>query len=166
MTQVPNGGVPLVDFSILGDLGKVYDESRRRAQREAILSSIPLDASTQSLGTLGLQLIRAGDAEGGIPLARLGDAALRDARDFDWRRQEAGRAQGNTDRILALKERLAAAPRGLVYRGADGLAAPRSVGAVPPPAAVLALKTAPEQLRDDFNAKYGDGAADSHIGVA
>src|SRR6476659_5015049 len=96
--------VPKIDFSPLGDLGKVYDEARRRAQREAILSAMPPDASSQSLATLGLQLMRAGDAEGGIALTRLGDAALRDARDFDWRRQEARRAQGNTDRILALKE--------------------------------------------------------------
>jgi hypothetical protein len=111
--------VPQIDFSPLGDLGKVYDESKRRAQREAILSSIPPDASTQTLGTLGLQLMRAGVAEGGIPLMRLGDAAARDARDFDWRRQEAGRAQGNTERILALKERLAAVPRGMFYGGVD-----------------------------------------------
>src|SRR5882757_5538334 len=110
--------VPQIDFSPLGDLGKVYDESKRRAQREAILSSIPPDASTQSLATLGLQLMRAGDPEG-IPLVRLGDAASRDARDFDWRQQEAGRAQGNTDRILALRERMAGGPRGLVYRDAD-----------------------------------------------
>src|SRR5258708_33518052 len=108
--------VPQIDFSPLGDLGKVYDDARRRARREAILSSIPPDASTQSLATLGLQLMRAGDAEGGIALTRLGDAASRDARDFDWRQQEAGRAQGNTERLLALRERRAAAGRGFVYR--------------------------------------------------
>jgi hypothetical protein len=111
--------VPQIDFSPLGDLGKIHDDAQRRARREAILSSLPAAASTQSLATLGLQLMRAGDPEGGVALARLGDAALRDARDFDWRQQEAGRAQGNTERALALKERLAGAgPRGVFNGGA------------------------------------------------
>src|SRR5947207_6072535 len=131
--------VPQIDFSPLGNLGKIYDDAQRRARREAILSSLPPDASTQSLATLGLQLMRAGDPEGGIALARLGDAALRDARDFDWRQREAGRSQTNTDRILALKERLAGAgPRGFFYGGVDN-----TEGASPP--------ADPERVRQGYD---------------
>jgi hypothetical protein len=174
-----NSGVPQIDFTPLGDLGKVYDDAQRRARREAILSSLPPDASTQTLGTLGLQLMRAGDAEGGIPLMRLADAASRDARDFDWRRQEAGRAQGNTDRILALRERMAGAGRGLFYRGGDdgeavtppadpegvrqsfdpvsvtrGLVAPRAEAVVPLPTAAEASR-ANQAPRDGLEEAIG-----------
>src|SRR5947207_14359834 len=147
--------VPQIDFSPLGDLGKVYDESKRRARREAILSSIPPDASTQSLATLGLQLMRAGDHEGGIALARLGDAASRDARDFDWRQREARRAQGNTDRLFALKEQLARSPRGFFYGGAGNPGVPGG--------AVQAL-IADSARRQEFDAKYGPDAAKQFIG--
>ena len=105
------GGVPLIDFSPLGDLGKTYNQARLQAGREQSLAALQQGASVDDVAK---SLLASGDIEGGMSLARLGEAqaqrqeaAARDARDFQFRQDEAKRTQANADRSFGLQERMA-----------------------------------------------------------
>ena len=98
--------VPQVDFSILGNLGKTYNDSRQEAVRQRALSqlgqggtldpSVLLSSGDMSLANLGVQ-IKNQQTQG-----------ERDSRDFAFRQEESKRAQGNADRSFGLQSRAAA----------------------------------------------------------
>lgn len=95
---------PQLSFS-LSEIPNIIRQGQQRALREQVLQSAGNDASPATLADLGMKLVRAGDLEGGISLARIGEASARDARDFGFRQQEAARAQGNADRSFGLQQR-------------------------------------------------------------
>lgn len=98
--------VPQVDFSILGNLGKTYNDSRQEAVRQRALSqlgqggtldpSVLLSSGDMSLANLGVQ-IKNQQTQG-----------ERDSRDFAFRQEESRRAQGNADRSFGLQSQAAA----------------------------------------------------------
>ena len=98
--------VPQVDFSILGNLGKTYNDSRQEAVRQRALSqlgqggtldpSVLLSSGDMSLANLGVQ-IKNQQTQG-----------ERDSRDFAFRQEESKRAQGNADRSFGLQSQAAA----------------------------------------------------------
>lgn len=101
------GGMPSVDFSILGDLGKTYQESKLKAGRERSLAELGQGAKIEDVSR---SLFQAGDIEGGLSLAKLADAQAmrqhtisRQGQEDAFRRQEAQRAQGNADRSFGLQ---------------------------------------------------------------
>lgn len=86
--------VPLVDFSTLGDLGNIYQQSRRQAAREQVLGQLGQGSGPIEYGKAARALLAAGDTEGGLTLARLAETAA-----------ERARQQQNADRQHALQER-------------------------------------------------------------
>lgn len=104
------------DFSVLGNLGKTYQEGKLaryedkiRQNREQSLAALGRGAKIEDVSR---SLFQAGDIEGGLSLAKLADAQAmrqhnisRDQRDFELRKQEIGRTQGNADRAYSLQER-------------------------------------------------------------
>lgn len=105
-------GMPKIDFGTLAQLPDIYDKARLGAVRERTLAELgqgngPMDYAAAARG-----LLAAGDTQGGLSLARLGDAQAlreynqsRDARDFSFRQQESARAQQNSDRGFGLQQR-------------------------------------------------------------
>lgn len=77
--------VPQADFSALGDLQKTYISAKREGNRDRVLAGIDPN-NPQSLATLGMQLLRAGDTQGGLAAAQL---ARQNAND-DWQRTYQG----------------------------------------------------------------------------
>lgn len=103
------GGMPQIDFSILGDLGKTYSDAKLKAGRERSLAELGQGAKIEDVSR---SLFQAGDIEGGLSLAKLADAQAlrahnisRDERDFALRKQEIGRTQSNADRAYGLQEK-------------------------------------------------------------
>lgn len=72
-------GMPRVDFSILGNLGKDYKNARKEATRERTLAELGQGASIEDVGR---KLFQSGDIEGGLSLAKLADAQAQ----RDWTR--------------------------------------------------------------------------------
>jgi hypothetical protein len=96
------GGVPQLDFSIIGDLPKTIRDARISSNRERTLAELGRGAD---VGTVARRLFQAGDIEGGLSLSRLADAQAmreynmkRDERDFRFREDESRRTQFNADR--------------------------------------------------------------------
>lgn len=77
--------VPQADFSSLGDLGKTWRDARREGNRDRILSQID-PSNQQSLATLGAQLLKAGDVQGGLAVTQLARQNTQD----DWQRTYQG----------------------------------------------------------------------------
>lgn len=103
------GNMPQVDFSILGDLGKTYQDAKLRAGRERSLAELGQGAN---IADVSQRLFQAGDIEGGLSLAKLADAQAlrkhniaRDERDFALRKEEIARSQSNADRAYGLQEK-------------------------------------------------------------
>ena len=97
-------GVPAMDFSIIGDLGKTYQNAQRQAVRERTLAELgnnpgPLDFSAAAKRVMSV------DPELGMSLASLGQRQANTDRDFNLRRDEIVRTQGNVDRLHDLQER-------------------------------------------------------------
>lgn len=97
------------DFSVLGNLGKTYQEGKLRRGREESLAALGQGAKIEDVSR---SLFQAGDIEGGLSLAKLADAQAmrahtvsRQGQEDAFRRQEAQRAQGNADRSFGLQER-------------------------------------------------------------
>ena len=114
------GDVPMIDFSSIGDLAKIYKDSRQSATRERVLSQLGQGGGPLDYDTAAKALLASGDTQGGLSLANLAQAASRDTRDFGFRQQEAQRAQTNTDRAFGLQQAQATeAARGFQYQEVD-----------------------------------------------
>lgn len=103
-----------IDFSPIGDLASIYQQAQQRAERSRILNEV-----AQGSGPLDENVARRllpVDPQAAMSLASLAN----NARDFQFRQQEAQRAQGNTDRSFALQQKQAEeAARGFDYREID-----------------------------------------------
>jgi len=89
--------VPQIDFSSLGQLPQVYRDARTSAVRERTLAGLGQGGDVSSAGRA---LLAAGDIQGAMTLANLGNSE----RDYNFRVQEAQRAQGNADRSFQLQK--------------------------------------------------------------
>lgn len=96
-----------------GDKG--YDTGRQFQQDQALRAAGPDLASGNYQGALA-KLIQSGNLHGALAISQLGN----NNRDFQFRQQEAARAQGNTDRSFGLQKQQAdEAARGFDYREID-----------------------------------------------
>lgn len=124
MADYSGYGMPSVDFSSLGNLTKTYNDARLGAARERTLAEIGKGTFDPAKAS---QAVMAVDPELGISLARLAEARsnrgtdeARRREEFEFRKQEAGRAQGNADRSYSLQVRQAdEAARGFDYKEVD-----------------------------------------------
>jgi hypothetical protein len=98
-----------MDFSALGELPDVYAKAKLQRARNDTLAALGQGASVNDVSKA---LMAAGDIENGMSLAQLGNAQARqdwqkstDARDFNFRKDESTRAQGNSDREYGLSKR-------------------------------------------------------------
>lgn len=104
-----SGGVPILSFSELGDLGKDYKTAQLQANRERTLAQLGQGGGPIDYGAAAKSLMAGGDFEGGLSLARLGQ-------------QQAGQTfnQGIQERQTSLAERQAAdAAKGFEYKEID-----------------------------------------------
>lgn len=88
--------VPSLDFSSLGNLGKVYQQAQADQLRRQTLASLGQGGAADADA-----LLRSGD----LSLAQLGINLRNREEDQNWRREEAARAQRNADRSYSLQER-------------------------------------------------------------
>lgn len=63
---------PQIDFSILGDLGQTYQKAKQQAVRDQVLGQLGQGSGPLDYGQAAKALFGAGDVEGGMSLARLG----------------------------------------------------------------------------------------------
>lgn len=113
-------GPPAVDFySMLSGLGDTIKQQRVNDARKQAFST--LDPNSTDFSTLAqtgaVNLLKAGDIQGGTTLLNLSQAAQQrqlaaqhDARDFAFRQTEAQRAQSNADRSFGLQSSSANKP--------------------------------------------------------
>lgn len=87
-----------VDWSPLAQLGQSIKDAQTASLRKQTLASLGTNGDPM---TAARTLLAAGDIQGATTLANLG----RDQRDFQFRQQEAQRAQGNTDRSFGLQQK-------------------------------------------------------------
>ncbi len=92
------GGVPMMDFSIVGDLGNTYKDAQRQATRERTLAELGSGAIDQRTA---VQRLMAVDPQTARALSDLGN----NDRDFAFRQDESRRTQGNADRTYGLAVR-------------------------------------------------------------
>lgn len=97
--------VPTLDFSALGQLPKTFKDARNNAAKQMTLDQLGRGEIDQATAT---QQLLAVDPQMGMSLAQLGN----NQRDFQFRQQEATRAQGNADRSYGLQEKQIAATAG------------------------------------------------------
>jgi hypothetical protein len=93
--------VPRLDFSSLADLPKVYREAKQQSARDQTLAQLGSGDGAMNYGDAARALLSVGDVQGATTLAQLGNSD----RDFSFRKEEAQRSQGNTDRSFGLQER-------------------------------------------------------------
>jgi hypothetical protein len=93
--------VPQIDFSGLGDLPKQYREGRQQAARDQTLAQLGSGSGAMDYSNAARALLAAGDMQGATTLAQLGNGD----RDFQFRKDEAQRSQGNSDRSFGLQEK-------------------------------------------------------------
>ena len=91
--------VPQINFASLGDLPKVYRDARTQARREMALSQLGQGGGSIDYNSAAKTLLAAGDVQGGLALAQLGN----NQRDYNFRLGESQRAQGNADRAYNLQ---------------------------------------------------------------
>jgi hypothetical protein len=126
--------VPDMDFSGLANLGKTYQEAQQKAVRQRTLAELGQGTGPLDYDMAARKLLAVGDREGALSLAQLGN----NNRDFQFRQQEAQRAQQNADRGYGLQERTLTAtlegqkvPPGFT-RQADGTLKPMAGGPTDP----------------------------------
>jgi hypothetical protein len=119
LIEMADYGPPSVDFfGKLGAIGDSFAAARKEAQRKALLSGAVGADGGVDYEKLMAGALRAGDAQ----TAFLADRMRQDRRDFDWKKQESQRAQGNADREHALRERTHGIPSGFRQAPGGGLA--------------------------------------------
>jgi hypothetical protein len=124
--------VPQIDFSILGNLGTDYRKGRAEAARAQTLAELGQGTGPLDYNEASRKLLAAGDREGALSLATLGQTVAERQSNRDWQRQEAARSQANSDRSFGLQERAAArADEGPVETAAQRAAAARANGVDP-----------------------------------
>jgi hypothetical protein len=94
-----SGGVPLMDFSEIGNLPQVYKQAQIERARQDTLKSLGSNPGPVDYGQGAKSLLSAGDFEGGMKLAQLADANSQ--RQF---------SQGIQERQTSLQERQAEKP--------------------------------------------------------
>ena len=110
-------GAPSVDFfGKLGAIGDTISSARKDAERKALLAS-----AVGPDGSVDYQKLMAGALKANDPqTALLAARQAQDSRDFQFRKDEAARSQGNTDRAFNLQQQTATeAARGYDYREVD-----------------------------------------------
>lgn len=90
--------VPRLDFSGIAELPQIYRDARQRSVRDQTLADL---GQGGDLNEAARRLAAIGDTQGAMALANLGN----NQRDFQFRQQEAQRAQSNADRSYSLQER-------------------------------------------------------------
>lgn len=96
-------GLPAINFSPLAKLGQEFDQGiREEDKRRAVAAITVAPGQPGFLQQLGQNLLKAGDVDGAVAASRLLSADQdrqfqreTSARDFDFRKQEADRQQGN-----------------------------------------------------------------------
>lgn len=101
MAEFSGYGMPALDFAPLSQLGDVYKKAQLGAARERTLAQ--LGQGNLDYGKAAQALLGAGDTEGGLALARLAESHGNRAEDLQFRRDEAKRAQENSDRSYKLQ---------------------------------------------------------------
>lgn len=109
-----SGGVPLMDFSAIGQLPDKFREGRKAAREDRVLKNREVALADLGRGAtwedVGRRLFAAGDIEGGLSLAKLGDAI--EQRKFN---------QGIAERQIKLQEHQARdKPQFMQVEGPDG----------------------------------------------
>lgn len=112
-----NWSPPSVDFfGKLGAIGDTISTARKEAARKALLSEAVGPDGAVDYNRLMAGALKAGDPQTALLAAR----QVQDSRDFQFRRDEAARTQGNTDRAFNLQQQTATeAARGYDYREVD-----------------------------------------------
>lgn len=90
--------VPQLNFASLGDLPQVYKQAQNQANSELTLAALGRGEITREQAASRLM---SSDPQRAMTLATLGN----NERDFQFRQQEAARAQTNADRAFALQQR-------------------------------------------------------------
>lgn len=90
--------VPRIDFSGLADLPQAFRNAQMQRAREQTLAEL---GTGGDLNQAARRLMAIGDTQGAMSLANLGN----NERDYQFRLQEARRAQSNADRSYGLQER-------------------------------------------------------------
>lgn len=111
-----------IDFSPLGRLPQVIRQAQQDAARQRTLAN--LGQGDLDYNTAARALLSAGDMQGALTLAQLG----RNDRDFQFRQQEAQRAQSNADRQFQFQKDQAGQP---TYREVDDGAGGKTLVRVP-----------------------------------
>lgn len=120
MAQPWNLGPPIADFSGLANLGQQFDagfnQSRKLAlenERRQTLANLGQQGLNDPQA-LGIALLKTGDLGGALTAAQLAQTQSdrqfqrqTNQRDFDFRQQEATRAQTNADRTFGLQKDIA-----------------------------------------------------------
>lgn len=89
--------VPQADFSTLGNLQKTFLAARREGNRDRALADIDAN-NPQSLATLGVKLLQAGDTQGGFAAAQLARQNSNDDFERQYKTGMLGVAQQNAAR--------------------------------------------------------------------
>ena len=120
-------GLPALNFSSLAKLGQDFEQGVREEDKRRAVAGISVAPGQPGfLQQLGQNLLKAGDVDGAVAASRLLSADQdrqfqreTSARDFEFRKVESARAQGNSDRSFGLQERTTKYDEAYRDRGAD-----------------------------------------------
>lgn len=156
-------GPPIMDFGTIGDLGKTFGDSfvqgrqiAAQNERKQALAGLAQKGILDPQ-QLGVELLRIGDLNGAMAAAQLAQTQSdrqwqrqTSERDFNFREQEARRAQGNADRTYRIQEsainRKEGPPSGFRV-SADGMRWEPIPGGPQDPATIGAQKKAAEDAK-------------------
>jgi hypothetical protein len=82
MANDSTGGVPVMDFSTIGELGKTYRDAAMQTNRQRTLAELTQSAGPLDYERAARSLIAGGDLQGDLSLARLGQRHYPSIGDF------------------------------------------------------------------------------------